>query len=610
MKRLIGIILALLLYTAVLLLPLPAAIGEATRFSRLLIIPIIAIVLYAAYAAWGTWQSMLAPCATLVLFALPLAGLWSSGANEQNTIAGLIPYSDASGYYSDALRLLNGGDFLFTRRPLFPAMLASLLWLSRQDLQTSLAILTALAATSCYLAARALQRVSGTAAAIVLLLLLFFYYRRFSGAVLTEHLGITLGCLSLALLLQAARKGSIRLALAGSFFAALALNARAGAFLFLPCLVLWGGWHWGNRQRFSWLAGGLISAIILATFLINTLLFTLLTNTDQPAFSNFSHTLYGLAAGGKGWTQVMADHPEVANNPKTVYRLAYQMILSHPENLLTGMLHSWRDFFVPVGQNDLFGFIAGVSDSQVNNGFRFLLWWFTLVALVHLIHQRRNPVHALLLWGLPGIWLSVPFVPPIDADAMRAYAASMPFILALPAIGVKWMLALLNLRDIWEKDEDYPIEKIALTMGGAVIALSVILPLGISTLASPPQRTAFECPAGQIAINGYLPRGITVTLVRDGSNCGRLPAICFADFERQGMPTAPQQFEQLVQTLQTYPGNAALTIVFDHLGKHLFHIVLPASWLPASNRPLHLCAPQQPSGLDFYPITAENLLVQ
>ncbi|NPV86591.1 MAG: hypothetical protein HPY45_11365 [Anaerolineae bacterium] len=609
MKRLIGIILALLLYTAVLVLPLPAAIGEAARFSRLLIIPIIAIVLYAAYAARGTWQSMLAPCATLVLFALPLAGLWSSGANEQNIIAGLIPYSDASGYYGDALRLLNGGDFLFTRRPLFPAMLTSLLWLSRQDLQVSLAILTALTAMGCYLAARALQHVSGTAAT-VLLLLLFFYCRRFSGAALTEHLGITLGCLSLALLLQAAHKRSIYLALAGSFFAALALNARAGAFLFLPCLVLWGGWNLGNRRRFSWLASGLIASVILAAFMVNALLFTLLTDTDQPAFSNFSHTLYGLASGGKGWIQVMTDHPEAANNPKTLYRLAYQMILSHPENLLIGILRSWRDFFVPVGQNDLFGFIAGVSDSLVNNGFRVLLWGLTLAALMHLIHQRRNPVNALLLWGLPGIWLSIPFVPPIDADIMRAYAASMPFILALPAIGVKWTLTSLKLQDVWEEDQDHPNEKIALAVGGVVIALSVVLPLLIGIFTSPPQRTNFDCPDGQTAISGYIPRGVTVTLVRDNSNCGRLPAICFADFERQGMPAAPQQFEQLVQMLQSYPGNVALTVIFDQPSKHLFHIMLPVSWLPAPSRPLRLCAPQQPSGLDFYPIAAENLLVQ
>ncbi len=42
----------------------------------------------------------------LILFALPLSALWATGLSNESIIAGLLPFSDAAGYYNDANRLL------------------------------------------------------------------------------------------------------------------------------------------------------------------------------------------------------------------------------------------------------------------------------------------------------------------------------------------------------------------------------------------------------------------------------------------------------------------------------------------------------------------------
>ena len=57
-------------------------------------------------------RGLLLLIAVCFIFALPLCGLFQTGASDgASIIGGLIPYSDAHGYYVSALRLNQGGAF-------------------------------------------------------------------------------------------------------------------------------------------------------------------------------------------------------------------------------------------------------------------------------------------------------------------------------------------------------------------------------------------------------------------------------------------------------------------------------------------------------------------
>jgi uncharacterized membrane protein len=62
-----------------------------------------------------------------------------------------------------------------------------------------------------------------------------------------------------------------------------------------------------------------------------------------------------------------------------------------------------------------------------------------LLLTVSLSHgkKRKQEPFAFMLWAAGGIFLSVPFVPPNDSNQMRVYAATVVFLVAFCAIGLR-----------------------------------------------------------------------------------------------------------------------------------------------------------------------------
>ena len=140
---------------------------------------------------------------------------------------------------------------------------------------------------------------------------MFIYYRRFIGTALTENLGVAMGCLGLALLWRGAWQKKHWDFLTGVLMLSLGLNARAGAFLVLPLLVLAAGWILRGVKRYSARMALLALVAVGLGFLLNMLLFRTLASSNSVPFSNFAYVAYDMAVGGKGWTRVRVDHPEV-----------------------------------------------------------------------------------------------------------------------------------------------------------------------------------------------------------------------------------------------------------------------------------------------------------
>ncbi|MFI5339630.1 MAG: hypothetical protein ACHQ7N_07320 [Candidatus Methylomirabilales bacterium] len=410
------------------------------------------------------------PAFMLCVCLIVLVGMWQAGVSDTQIIGGLFPYSDAHGYYTDALRLLHGERFsvFSSRRPLFPAFLATILSLTDLNLRVALILLTGMVVIAICFAVREVRRSLGLTAATVMLVCLFMFYRRYIGSTLTEHLGLTFGCLAFALIWHGAvvtRSGPVFF---GLFLLSLALNARAGTFLILPAILLWAAWLFrGSKGSVLRTLGGGTAAVLLG-FGVNSLVLHAV-GIPGAAYSNFSYVLYGLVFGGN-WSLALQQHPELATlapveQAHRVYTLAWEHIRTNPLSLLTGSIGAWRAFFL--GRSGTwFSFILYLSpdwadlremllaDGVKALNFRRDLWvlldvsarelWIICLhgllaaGLIVLWRNHRRPLPLLIIAAWTGILLSVPFVPPWDADNMRAYAATIPFVIALPMMGLSY----------------------------------------------------------------------------------------------------------------------------------------------------------------------------
>ncbi len=186
----------LLAYTAVLIIGIPSKINLilSAPDSTFLFIGIV-LLLYLAFRPSGWIGTFTSFSATLILFATQLSAVWRSSAGGLFILGGLLPMSDASGYYGSALRLLEGDTFSESAsyRPLSHGVLATLLGLTQQNLQVTLAILVFITAIACFLFAREVQRSHGTTAGVLVLTIIFLFYRFYIGTAMTENLGLALG---------------------------------------------------------------------------------------------------------------------------------------------------------------------------------------------------------------------------------------------------------------------------------------------------------------------------------------------------------------------------------------------------------------------------------
>ncbi len=445
---------------AVFLSPLGAVLGPLFR-EDFLLPPLLLGGLFLWLGRAGRLRTPLESCLALVAFWLPVAGLWATGLSQGDVFAGLLPFSDAGGYFADALRLLDFGRMssFSSRRPLFAGELATLLRLSGWSLPVSLALLSALDALAALSAARAVVDSHGRGAGAVVLALLFLFARRFAGLALTEHLGLALGCAGFACLWPVAPTHRLAPALLGLALLALALNARAGAFFVLPALALWLGALRPAPARFRWRAVALGVLAIGLGFAANRLV---LAQCGQPgaAFSNFGYHLYGMAAGGD-WTTIYARHPELRElrEPERSSRalaLALAQLRTHPLGPARTALKAWTKTLVGA-RGQLFSFLFLRSrdvDAAISGRWRELrpTGWLSFFGLgcaffaanglalawaVALVQRRGrpDPHDALLVVFLAGFALSLPFAPPWDGDNLRVHAAVLPFLCAMPALG-------------------------------------------------------------------------------------------------------------------------------------------------------------------------------
>lgn len=439
---LLRVALSLLSYGLILSNAFPLLLRPLSLFARLgytLTMPLLFVLFYSVFLLRGGWGRALSFFLILSVFALALAGAWAAGVTESGILSGVVPMFDSASYYTDALRLLAGDKFSLTssRRPLFIAFFAVLLFLSKHNLLMALGFLNLFVALSCYLLAREIRHTHGAMIAAFVLLIVFLYYRFHSGAVRTESLGVAFSALGMALLWRSIERQQAGWALAGILLTTFAMIARAGAFFCLPFLLLWGGWAFRPPGKlFSWIFAFWGLAMILAAFFVNQLMMHMFGAQEAIPFGNFAYSFYGLAAGGKSWAEAVKTYPGASD--REIYGLAFDLIWRQPDLIVRGALLNWKAF-LSNSNYGLYSFMRGESSISAALSYWLLMALCCLGILTWLRHCT-DQFASLVIFAIVGVFFSVPFLPPTDAFRVRAYAASIVLLGLLPALGLHTLL--------------------------------------------------------------------------------------------------------------------------------------------------------------------------
>lgn len=465
---------------------------------------------------------------TMLLCALTLSYLWTSGYSDNFIISGLLPYKDAKNYYLGANLLMNGFPIRVAGqamgRPLFPGFLSSLFLLTGQNLKVALAILTQLAGIGMYLTARQVRQAMGALAGTLYITFMYFYFQIIAGYTMSESLGFIGGCFGFALIWYASRRRKWFDFLLGIGLLLMAVSARAGAFLIFPMLALWAGWMYRGSKRNFVLVLILVLTILAASFfIINSVYPQLLGVPEDSSFGNFAYTIYGQVRGGIGWHSAIDELG--TRNPSRVYQAAWEVFLAKPADFLKGIVRAYAEFFLP-GSRGIFVFGA----QEQHYALDLVLWGLTILILLRglylLIFKHHSDISTLLLAGFTGVFFSIPFLPPIDGG-MRFYASTMPFFYVLLGVGVS-RFTDLDEESAPAKNELFFLRFISL----ALLTLTVLLPpVTLRATLNRPELDAPLCTSEQRPLAIRVAPGSYIDLIQDeNASCGLAPDICYDDF--------------------------------------------------------------------------------
>jgi hypothetical protein len=131
LAALTALFIALLINSLILIVPPLVQVTRSLFNFRLDVAFLLVIFLGLIFSRKGIVWDTISLTLTLVLFSIPLIYKWQTAGFYGYLIGGLLPWSDAAGYYSGAQHLIYDGYLTSwaTRRPLFSGFLTVVLLL-------------------------------------------------------------------------------------------------------------------------------------------------------------------------------------------------------------------------------------------------------------------------------------------------------------------------------------------------------------------------------------------------------------------------------------------------------------------------------------------------
>lgn len=573
---------ALGLYLLIFFIPLPPKINfkGIQIIDEGIILTSCALIFFAfKKSGWG-WK-VLALALTLVIFTLPLLRLWEIAESNYSLVLGLLPWSDASGYYSDTISLLSGhslGTFAGDR-PLFPALLSCLLWITGENLKTALLIIAIINGLAAFMIACQVHSAFGSLSGVSILYLLQFFYRLFVGTTMTEQLGIPLGLLGVAFLLLGLQKDKILNFAIGIFISTLGLLARPGAFFIIPTMLLLGLLNLKNTRGISKNFVILLLCAVIFPWLINSGLRSNIAVKQSVSFGRYSYTLYAQAVGSDDWRQILYDHPELAalGEPQfsnETYKMALAEIIHNPYKLVISSIKAWRDLFFSFS----FGFFSYIQTGNqiVTIIIQSIMILFLFLGLIFCWVNKNNNLYSFLLVAFSGIFLSAPFAPPINTLWMRAYAATIAIPAILACVGFSAIISKWNvyhpLSLTWFPKFEFLINAISITLIFGIIAGSLL----IHAVTKPDPILKFKCPSSSIPIQFKLFNGAFVSIATNESGqLTNMPIVSARDF-RKSLRAFPGVYSNFsTPLLDTVTPPVLFTYTRNQITGDFFWLIVP-----------------------------------
>ncbi|MDP2964826.1 MAG: hypothetical protein Q8N39_02170 [Pelolinea sp.] len=612
-----------LLFFLVIFIPrevvLLKTISVLVRYNTSRFIFIASLLLFLTLIIKKRWVSNLAAAIVIYsLFALSLVGLWASAYSENYVIAGLLPRSDAFYTYTGAIHLMEKGylNGFTSRRPIFGGLLGFVLWLFGGNLQFALITLTLFSATACYFFTIEVKRFLSPLAAVALFIVQFLFVRRFIGITMSENIGYILGAVSMTLFLIMLRTFEVNRKRAWIYFflgvlmITLAQAARPGAITTLPLLILFALWVSRIKKKVIWGKVILTILVIGLGFLLNLLLFRITSKENTTQTNNIGYGVYGLAVGGKGWEQIFFDHPEVNTLPtgereSRIMQIVLTEISQHPENLIKGLGYQFSVLFSFQPTNSLFSFV-----NSSHPGFTIILmaalFFLGGLGIIACILKRSQPFYQMMLVFLGGFATSLVFAPAYQTQYMRVYAASIPLLALIPAVGLENTLEWSDKRfHVLKRINPNKDDRVSITFIIFSLSLTPIIffgPIVMKLFAGFKGLDPIGCdPGKQEAVIDFLP-GTSVTIFENTPDkMTWVPNVSQFDYRRDihsiCCDDEVQYFENLLTSGTLYPAVNLLD------GRGLY-LVAQIGQLPESRGTIRVCGKMEdvlgdPSGRDI-----------
>lgn len=536
------------------------------------------------FRAKDKWSDVAGLSIIFFLVVSPLHWRFQGYDTDGFTIGGVLPTSDASGYFTGGTKIIYGEHIspFAARRPLFVTFLSVVLFIFGQDLVAALIGMAVVATISIFLLAREIRASLGIfPASLTTMVMVYCYAGRFTGKFLTEQIGIPLGILSLALLLRGLRIENFRLVTLGIFTMTLAQNARPGAMFVLPLLILWGS-LWINNATFSIKSFLGLSATIASGFLLTYWVFTHVASPGSVPFGNFGSTIYGMATGYRGWRVWYAEYPGVADTE--AMKIALQIILESPSVFIGAVVQAYKDFLDP---RYFFSFLYLPKNHLVPVS--YLLTGLTIAGVWRMLYTLSSPFSRMMLFVLTGILLSIPFAPPPD-DGVRAMTATTSFLALIAGCG----MVNLQLRHKTPDDVDIkPGIDITTYFSFMLIFITIAGWIFIRGILTIPGQ-GFSCAPAERAVTVVLSPNSYINVVRNSeSSTSFLPEIRREDL-LDNLSNFPQNY--LWEAFRRIkPGQTiilGLNFLDDGAKSELIWLVVPTTSIQKFNGINSFCAVQ------------------
>jgi hypothetical protein len=180
-----------------------------------------------------------------------------------------------------------------------------------------------------------------------------------------------------------------------------------------------------------------------------------------------------------------------------------------------------------------------------------------------------------------GVFLSIPFLPPIDGGS-RFYASTMPFFFAIPAVGIAKIAGKIQGKSAPQINMSDDMK--TTTLASIFLTLmTVIVPLMMVAFIQPSDPVPPLCSVDQspFVIDSH-PDSYLDLFPRGSLQCGSAPEVCFDDFEQNNTEMVTDDFYQELFRLSEN-GSVDIRIIpaIDWVDGKFHYFYIPRDMLPA-----------------------------